>query len=249
MKRKDWLSWGASLVLHALLFLGFLMVQSDPEPMPAGFIEVDFGPISTGRPVERTPPQQVVEDEQEPQEEVLAQEQTQVEEEEEGRPVDLPDQPEPVPDPETVQSPDTEEIGVEDPLTEERDRETQEARIAQEARSGGDPDGTSGATSGDDGPGAEEEKTAPYQLEGLENRILLRELLPNYAEKVNATIQMQIIVDPQGNVRGVTPRRKGNPRLEEAVTQALRRWRFNPLQPNVPQENQIGIVTFHFRLQ
>lgn len=92
-------------------------------------------------------------------------------------------------------------------------------------------------------------RSASYQLEGLEDRILLRELLPNYAEKVNATIQMQIIVDPQGNVRSVTPPRKGNPQLEAAVMQALRRWRFNPLQPNEPQENQFGIVTFRFRLQ
>lgn len=237
-----------SLLVHALLFLGFLMIQSAPEPMPAGFIEVDFGPISAGRPVERTPPQQIVEDEQEAQEEVLAQE-AQVEEEEEGRPVDLPDQPEPLPDPETVRTPDTEAIGIEDPQTENRDEVTQEARTRQEARTGGDPDGDAGATSGDDGTGAEEERTAPYQLEGLEDRILLRELLPNYAEKVNATIKMRIVVDPKGTVLGTTPLQKANPQLEAAVMQALRRWRFNPLQPNVPQENQVGIVTFRFRLQ
>jgi protein TonB len=72
---------------------------------------------------------------------------------------------------------------------------------------------------------------------------------PIYAEKVNAVIRIRIVVDPQGHIVQRIPLIKGNARLEEAVMDALQNWRFNPLPPNAPQENQIGQVTFRFTLR
>ena len=94
----------------------------------------------------------------------------------------------------------------------------------------------------------EESKSAPLQIEGL-NRTLVRNPLPIYAEKVNSIVRVRVTVNPRGEITQMIHLLKGNPKMEEAVIKALRGWRFNPLPPNVPQENQTGTITFRFRLE
>jgi protein TonB len=77
----------------------------------------------------------------------------------------------------------------------------------------------------------------------------VRAPLPRYAEKVNAVIRVRVTVDPQGRIVRRLPLMKGNPALEQAVMEALARWRFNALPPDAPQENQTGTITFAFRLE
>ncbi len=233
-------------MVHLLLILLFLSVSATPERLAAGYIEVEFGDFSEGRPVQKVKPTPV---EQEPHD-VPPAEKEQLPEpvlEPDAKPVNLPDQPEIDVQPE-INSPQADEI-EHDPAEQEPDR-TMDATIAvaPTAAVQGQPDGDLGNQTGVEGRGADIEKAAPYVLEGID-RIPLRTQLPDYDEKVNAVIQVRITVDPSGRIVRVLPLRKGNPTLEQAVMQALRQWVFNPLGPGVPRENQTGTITFRFRLE
>jgi len=254
MKRSDWVGMVTSIFVHALLVLGFAsLTAATPEPLTLGYIAVDFGPFAEGRPVQRaevnTPETTGPEESAEEQEEQTAEEQ----QPEEARPVDLPDQDIDVPDEEQIEAPQTETIAPEtrddqeSVEEEEQPEEEEEARPVRPLGSGAE-DGAAGAADGDDGEGTDAEESAPFQIEGL-NRIPTFTPTPVYAEKVNAVIRIRITVDPRGRIVSRFPLQKGNPALEQAVMAALQRWNFNPLPPNAPQENQIGTVTFQFRLE
>lgn len=249
MKQDDWYGMGASLLLHLLLLLAFgIMNLGLTEPEPLGYIEVDFGPVAQGRQV-----QQAVEDrptektpEKEPEKEV----EKPVAPPEEAKPVDLPDQPEEVVDEEKVQEPETETIA---PVTQNNPADVVEPEPKPETKpvrplGGGATDGETGEPAGDPGPAEDEQKTAPFQIEGL-NRSPVYTPKPAFPEKINADIKVRVTVDPQGRVTRIFPVQKGNPALERAVREALEKWRFNALPSNAPQVAQTGIVTVRFRVE
>lgn len=249
MKKNDVIGLGTSLAVHAaLLFLFTFLTAATPDQEQLGFIEVEFGPFAEGRRVQRAiteRPDAAREEVQQPREE-----QPQASAPEEAKPVDLPDQPAEIRDQERVTTPDAETISPEKQTNEadvNKPEPEPESQPVQPLGSGA-LDGSTGSQSGQDGAGSEEERSAPYQIEGL-NRDATYAPLPVYTEKVNATIRVRITVDPRGNVVGQIPLIKGNPALEQAVMDAVQRWRFNPLPPNVPQERQTGVVTFRFRLE
>jgi protein TonB len=243
--KNDWIGLGVSVLLHVAAMLLFLMVTTSPRVVSAGFVEVEFGDFSTVRPVQETQPEEPIEESADVDEDIAEPEP--VEAEDAAKQVDLPDQQQPVPDEEIVDSPDTDVVSPEqsedEPVITEDD-----ATPGDAAANPGVEAGTTGAESGDEGDGVEEERAAPYILEGID-RIPIRTDLPAYEERVNAVIQVQITVDPRGRIIRIVPLRKGNPTLEQAVMDALRRWQFNPLAPNVPRENQTGRITFRFRLE
>lgn len=252
MKRSDWTGITASIILHALLvvLLSFLST-SEPEPVQMGFVEVEFGAFAEGRQVRTAPEQPQPEPETEEEVEEEQEEQPPQAPPEESKPVELPDQVEEVQDPETVEAPDTETIAPENADQEEElepDPEPQpEQRVVRPLGSGALSDEDSEDT-GDEGPGTDEERAAPFQIEGL-NRSPVTTPAPAYTEQVNALIRVRITVDPQGRIVQRVPLIKGNPALEQAVMDALQSWRFNPLPPDAPQENQTGVITFRFRLR
>lgn len=250
MKNDDIYGLGASLLLHLLLLVAFgFMSMAAVEPEPLGFIEVDFGPISEGRPVQRAveeQPEAEAEPDPEPQEEEPQQE---VAPPEEAKPVELPDQPEEIIDEEQVQTPEAETISPveQNEPAEVNDPEPQPEIKPQETRPLGSTTGdATGEATGTPGEGEDEQKTAPFDIRGLENRSLVNRVLPAYTDKVNATIRMRITVDPSGRVVNIFPVQKGTPALDRAVQQALRRWRFNALAANTQRVNQTGVVTFRF---
>ncbi len=249
MKRNDWIGLGASLALHALLLLIFFIVTiGAAEPEPIGFIEVDFGPITEGRPVQQAVAEQPEELEREPQPD--PQPEPEAAPPEVAKPVKLPDPPKPVQDVDKVQTPETEKIS---PTTRNNPADVKKPDPKPESKpirplGGGTREGSTGAETGDDGPGQQETRTSPFQIEGL-NRNTVYAPLPAYPEKVNADIKIRIKVDPQGRVVERFVMLKGNPSLEQAALAALQRWRFNALPTHVPQENQTGIITFRFRVQ
>jgi len=102
-----------------------------------------------------------------------------------------------------------------------------------------------GTDTGDEGSSNEPQKSAPYQIEGL-NRAPLSTPVPAYTVQVDAFIQVRIVVNPQGRIVQRFPVRKGDPTLERAVMDALDRWQFNALPADAPQENQSGIISFRF---
>jgi protein TonB len=243
--RNDWIGLVVSILLHVAAALLFVAITTSPRVVSAGFVEVEFGDFSTGRPLQASDRQQPVEDSNDTGEEAEPPEQ--VETEDATKPVDLPDQTENVPDEEVVDSPDSDEVAPDRIDDEPVIRDEDDAATDAAATAGAD-EGATGAESGDEGEGVEEEKAAPYILEGID-RIPIRTELPAYEERVNAIIQVQITVDPRGRIVRIVPLRKGNPTLEQAVMEALRQWQFNPLAPNVPKENQTGRITFRFRLE
>ncbi len=79
------------------------------------------------------------------------------------------------------------------------------------------------------------------------NRIVLHKKLPKYPPGVNTGARIRILftVSRDGSVINMVPLQKGDPVLEKAAMDALREWRFNPL--NVDKE-MTGIITFTFKL-
>ncbi len=241
MDRSDWIGLGTSVAVHTLLLVVFSLVTAmQPQTRPLGFIEVEFGDFARGRPVEAAAETEPAEtepaEEEPPPAETPAEEQPAAEEATE--PIDLPEQAEEPPDEETVPPPDEETVPP-------QQEETSPPEEQQEANESTDP---TGADTGDSGEGTTEEKSAPYNIEGL-NRDPVFAPIPQYTEKVDATIRVRITVDPQGRIVRRIPLLKGNPQLEQAVMDALQRWRFNALPGNVPQEPQTGVITFRFRLE
>lgn len=190
---------------------------------------------------------------------------------EEGAPVDLPEQEEESPgeepppeeppdeaDQETPPAPERasdaasdERASEENPSEPETSAEetTPERSASSAGREGGEQTSeTTGNASGEQGSGSDEERASPFDIEGLD-RTRLHGPLPQYTEKVNATIEVKITVNPQGRVIGQQLVRKANPSLERSVREALRQWRFNRLPSGAPQETQTGVVTFRFRLE
>ncbi len=252
MKENDWYGILGSLTLHAILLLIFMFMRAEPPASEQlGFIQVDFGTFSEGRPVQEAPRTEPEPEQPTPEPEPVIEEPPAPADPEVSKPVDLPDvEPVQVEEP-PVQTPETEveaiqpeEPEAQEEIEEEEEREPQPVRPL----GSGNVEGRAGAEEGTPGEGSDEEKAAPFLIEGL-NRTPVNTPLPVYAEKVNVTIRVAIVVNPQGEIVQRIPLMKGNPRLEQEVMQALQRWRFNPLPPNVPQENQRGTITFRFRLE
>jgi protein TonB len=249
--KTDAYAFGISFVLHALLLVLLSMTNiAAQREVPIGYIEVDFGPLAEGQPVQQTEETQTEVEPDVP--DPVAEEQPPVNASapEIARPVELPQQ-QPITDPDVIEkTPETEIVSPErSTTTDDVNDQDPQPEVIERIKSGtGASGGDSGAAAGDDGAGSEPEAAAPFQIEGL-NRTPVTAPPPPYSEKVNATIRVRITVDPQGRVVRQIPLLKGNPSLEQAVLETLRDWRFNPLPPNAPQENQVGIVTFRFRLE
>jgi len=249
MRREDWTGLGVSLGVHVLLvlLLAFL-ATSEPERQLPGYVEVDFGPIAEGRPVR---PARTIEQNEPEEDEVEedVEEQPAVAPPEEVKPVELPDPVEEIQDEEAVENPESDVIAPEEAQTEEIEEaeEPEPERVVRPLGSGS-LEAEEGTQSGDDGTSNEEERSAPFQIEGL-NRAPVSTPLPSYSEQVNALIRVRITVDPQGRITERIPLIKGDPQLEREVMNALLRWRFNPLPPDAPQENQTGVISFRFRLR
>ena len=251
LKKSDWYGLGLSVLLHgALVVLFALMSVGASDPVTFGYIEVELGQFSEGRPVQQSSEESPTESDPQLDAEQRPQPEQPAAPPETAKPVDLPDVTEETVEEEPVSAPETETIS---PVTENAPAETRRdeptpARRPVVPLGGGTPDGTTGPTAGTQGEGSDEQKAAPFSIEGL-NRNLVYGPLPDYAEKVNANIQYRITVDPNGRIVGMQPILKASPALEHSIQQALRRWRFNALPSNAPALNQTGTITFRFRLE
>ncbi len=89
-----------------------------------------------------------------------------------------------------------------------------------------------------------------YSLDwgGGGNRVVLHKELPKYPAGIttSAQIKMRFTVLPNGSVGMILPMQKGEPALERAAMEALRRWQFNPMGDG---KDMIGFITFTFRIQ
>jgi TonB family protein len=62
-------------------------------------------------------------------------------------------------------------------------------------------------------------------------------------------MELRFWILPNGAVGRVVPVKKSDPRLEALVINYLRHWRFTPLSPDSPQDEQWGIIPFKFRIR
>jgi len=250
MKKNDWYGLSISLAVHLLLIVVFsVMTMAATDPQPIGFIEVDLGTMAEGRSVKRAVKPTPAKEKQ--PEKPVEEEKPAPAPPKETRPVDLPDQPNNVVDEEKLPNPEEEAIAPdkkERPDDVKKQEEPEPKPEAIKPLGGGDTEGSGSEGTGAEGEGVDKTKASPFQIEGL-NRVPVNTTLPVYAAQVNAIIKVRITVDPQGRVVRRIPLIKGNPALEQAVMDALQRWRFNALPPNAPQENQTGTISFRFQLE
>lgn len=248
VRKEDRTGLAISVGLHVvmLLVLSFLTAAA-PDEQQMGFLEVEFGPLSEGRPVQQAPvrEQPEPEPEEEQPEEV---ERPPVAPPDDVKPVELPDADLDVPDEEVVDAPESEVIAPEASNTEEEqvDEEPEpEQEVVQPLGSGSlDPD--QGEESGDEGTSNQEQASAPFRIEGL-NREPVNTPLPAFlSQNSDVRVTVRITVDPLGNVTQALPVRRGDPAQDREVLRVVRGWRFNPLPSNAPQEPQQGLITFVF---
>lgn len=100
----------------------------------------------------------------------------------------------------------------------------------------------------------EKKEKLAIEWEGL-GRSVLRKYSPSYpswAEKggVEAEVQLKFSVLPNGLVGWVKiEESSGFPELDILAINSLKKWRFEPLLPDVPEEVEWGRIRFKFRLK
>lgn len=260
-----------ALIAHIIVLVGAYLWYTEPDqPQRRAFIEVSLGEISDGsmadfsrqdaEEVATSPDPADVEPEEpveEPQE-VVEEQQEQVEDEP-TRDVELPEETEEVESDEVVETPDTEEIdpeNFEDEVLEDQEEiKLEEPREEDETEQEGEDEtgdirGIRGDRDADQGPGAELDRSSPYELEweGDIERTPRIQPLPDYNVDVEAIIRVRFEVKPDGTVGRIIPLIRMNPELEREVFNTMRSWRFSRLPSGVPQESQWGTITFRFVL-
>lgn len=92
----------------------------------------------------------------------------------------------------------------------------------------------------------------PYEIswEGVV-RDILYDPLPKYPKGLDkeARIIIKITVLPNGTIGDLIPLQKADVTLESVTMKTLRLWRLSPLKSTDPQMNQTAIITFRFVLQ
>jgi hypothetical protein len=92
----------------------------------------------------------------------------------------------------------------------------------------------------------------PYEISwDSGEREVLNDPLPEFPEGVtkDVVLKIRLTVLPDGTLGSTLPLQKGDATLETVTLQALKKWRFNPLEKSAPQVNQSGVIVFRFVLK
>lgn len=246
--------WVGSILLHVILAVIFLLYEVNVSVGEPEFIEVSWGSISTVKTT--TPPRASL-----PGSEgstISANRPSQ-------RSVDLPDRTFAGPD-DILPVPVARKLDVEEKTANSRTRVADNSKGQKERSVGlgvgekervatpgsGDYSGdvTDPLASGMLGSDVGSSVSVSMQWSDGGTRRKISGDLPEYPEGVNveAQIKIEAVVVPDGSVKSLKPAQKGNTRLEEAAMKAVRLWRFEPLRASVPQNDQVCVITFNFRL-
>jgi TonB family protein len=82
-----------------------------------------------------------------------------------------------------------------------------------------------------------------------ERQVLFQPPPPSVTVESESEIELRFWILPNGAVGRVVPVKKSDPRLEALVIGYLRGWRFTPLPPDTPQDEQWGTIPFKFRIR
>ncbi len=88
-----------------------------------------------------------------------------------------------------------------------------------------------------------------YTLEGeIIHRSVLNKVIPSYPEGLqrSASVKLRFDVLPDGSVRNIVIVQKADQVLEQTSIEAIRQWRFNPIQSDIVQS---GFITFRYELK
>ncbi len=224
-----------SLLLHGLLFLLLLFVRWQPEPppsrevrsIPIELLSLGWGEGQTpaggnlspeGQAVRAKPPRNPLED---------------------AQPKGTSRQ--------RAYASATE--GIPRPAPTTPDKALTENAAPASSRAVGTPEGDpTGAGLGRQGSGPGRGLGYGIEWGGGGNRIVLSKVLPTYPPGYNVSgrVRLRFTVRPDGSVASILPVERSDPVLERVAIQALRQWRFNPIESAV---EMVGIITFVFELQ
>ena len=75
--------------------------------------------------------------------------------------------------------------------------------------------------------------------------------MPRYPENSNKEVQIrvQVTVAPDGTITQILPLQKADYAFENAVTTALKTWKFEKLKEGSSEGIQTGVITFNFKLE
>ncbi|MBN1996318.1 TonB family protein [candidate division KSB1 bacterium] len=258
----------ASLLLHILLFLIFLLVGVGIDFSSAEYAEIGFiSATQPGRPAVVTPPRQVeaqAPPDRQPAAAAQPPEPAQVMEKPKSPPVNLPkrrmleDE-----EPQLVQREDGKYTPGREVSTIPAQQTDYDRRVSTPlpgSQNGGDRIASvPGATDyggRDAGPvsdvGTPGTRGQPFTIEGdAANRNIMSKVIPKYPPGLQreAVIKIRFTVLPDGRVGAVIPMQKGDPTLDDITLKALKQWRFNPLPPDETQKNVQGVITFRYVLE
>ena len=91
----------------------------------------------------------------------------------------------------------------------------------------------------------------PWQIKGPagKRQVIFRPPPPSLQLRAIVEIELKFWVLPDGAIGRVIPIRRGNPTLEGEMMAYLKKWRFNPLPPDAPQEEQWGTIPIKYLLK
>ncbi len=245
--RDTRIGWTASVGLHLLLMLGFLVWKMQIAPFILDFTPMTFAPLAdvrsfgpsaraaleSGSPMVELPRRPML-DETSPL-------------------LQLPDRARPLIEaiipherPEAV-TPDPTQI-------------TRRMLLPSSSKLSGERPSTSPIAVNDDWLAGERSQAVSGKLGGDDmftiswegpSRVKLSGTPPEFPKGVDraSLVKLTFDVAPDGSVVFISPATKGVPELEKVSIDALRSWRFNRLDPALSQMNQRGEITFVFRLK
>jgi len=82
-----------------------------------------------------------------------------------------------------------------------------------------------------------------------ERKVLSRPRPPRVSSEHTIQIKLKFWVTPNGIVDQVIPVERGDTKLESTAIRYLKKWKFDPLSPNLKQERQWGILTVRFLIR
>jgi TonB family protein len=91
----------------------------------------------------------------------------------------------------------------------------------------------------------------PWQIKGPagQRKVIFKPPPPSLQLGATMEIELKFWVLPDGSVGRIIPSRRGDMALEREMMAYLKKWRFNPLSPDVPQEEQWGTIPIKYLLK
>jgi TonB family protein len=245
--RQDLIGWLVSVVLHLLLLLLFMLAVTRLKPFELEYTSIAFAPSSAAEAINAGAVRQFV------GEKPLVELPRQRTIDDTSPLLNLPEsERQAIEAPSPTGKPD---LAVDDRTASERrvdvTASAQNVRerpgfsdmpLTDEQLIGSSPDALSKTIAGDEMFGISWEGLPRTRISGN---------LPEFPKDVNKAITVKIAFDvtPDGAVSFASPVTKGVPELERVALDALKSWRFNPLDRSQAQVKQRGVVTFIFQLK